>query len=54
MRRIISLALLAALGFAADLPRKAPDLGIQLPDGRKVLVSDYRGKVLCLAFILTT
>lgn len=54
MRRIISLALLAGLGFAADLPRKAPDLAVVLPDGRKVMVSDYHGKVLCMVFMLTT
>jgi peroxiredoxin len=32
----------------------APDLPIPLPNGKQIKVSDYRGKVLCLAFILTT
>ncbi len=27
---------------------------IQLPNGKQIKVSDYRGKVLCLGFILTT
>ena len=39
---------------AAEVPRKAPELEINLPDGKKINVSDFRGKVLCLAFILTT
>src|SRR5271155_1575007 len=50
---LTSLALLGA-AFAADLPRKSPEFAVQLPDGTKALVSSYRGKVLCLAFILTT
>ena len=32
----------------------APDLAIPLPNGKQVKVSDYKGKVLCLMFILTT
>jgi Redoxin len=50
---LIALVLLSA-AFAADLPRKAPEFAVQLPDGTQALVSSYRGKVLCLAFILTT
>ena len=50
---LTTLALLGA-AFAADLPRKAPELGVKLPDDKQALVSSYRGKVLCLAFILTT
>jgi peroxiredoxin len=40
--------------FAADLPRKAPELSINLTDGKKVLLSDYKGKVVAMCFILTT
>ena len=47
-------ALLAAVMPAAEIPRPAPDLAIPLPDGKQLKVSDYRGKVLCLTFILTT
>lgn len=57
MMRSKSLVVLAVLGgsvFAAEVPRKSPEFGIQLPDGRQALVSSYRGKVLCLALILTT
>jgi len=56
----ITLALLAgSLGLvirmpAAEIPRPAPDLSIPTPDGKQLKISDYRGKVLCLTFILTT
>jgi hypothetical protein len=56
MRANIVVTLVALLGsaFAAELPRKSPDLMVQLTDGKQLRVSDYRGKVLCLVFILTT
>jgi len=50
----LTLALLAGSAFAADIPRQAPEFAVQMPDGKQVLVSSYAGKVLCLAFILTT
>ena len=50
----LTLALLGARVFAADVPRKSPEFAIQLPDGKEAQVSSYGGKVLCLAFILTT
>jgi len=53
--KLLSLSLAACLLMSgAQLPRKAYDVPINLPDGRKLNVSDYRGKVVCLAFILTT
>jgi hypothetical protein len=57
-RRELSAAL-AALGIpslkAATLPRKAPDLTIGMEGpGRPVRISEYRGKVLVVGFILTT
>lgn len=36
------------------VPRKAPDLTIQLPDGHKLQLDSYRGKVVVLNFIFTT
>ena len=48
------LTLAPLFSFAAEIPRKAPELEINLPDGKKLNVSDFRGKVVCLAFILTT
>jgi len=54
LKILLALALLAGSAFAAQIPRKSPEFVIQLPDGKQLLVSSYRGKVLCLAFILTT
>jgi peroxiredoxin len=56
MRALIIGTILLAAGslWAAEIPRQSPDFSIQLPDGKQVKVSDYRGKVLCLTFILTT
>lgn len=48
------LTLAPLFSFAAEVPRKASELEINLTDGKKINVSDFRGKVLCLAFILTT
>ena len=48
-----ALAALLGSAFAAEIPRKSPDFVIQLA-GKQTKVSDYRGKVLCLVFILTT
>ncbi len=50
------LTILVALGAlgAATLPRKSPEFAVQLPDGKEALVSQYRGNVLCLVFVLTT
>lgn len=50
----ISLILGLAPLFAADIPRKASELVIQLPDGGQKLLSQYRGKAVCIAFVLTT
>jgi hypothetical protein len=52
-KTLTALALLGA-AFAADIPRKAPEFAVQLSDGKQALVSSYRGKVLCVAFILST
>jgi len=53
-QKILTAFVLLSAGFAADIPRQAPEFAVQLPDGKQALVSSYRGKVLCLAFILTT
>jgi peroxiredoxin len=56
MRALIIGTFLLATGSlrAAEIPRQSPDFSIQMTDGKQVKVSDYRGKVLCLTFILTT
>ena len=38
---------------AINVPRKSPELAISLSDGKQVLVSQYLGKVVVVAFILT-
>jgi len=51
--------LIAGLGawplLAADVPRPAkPDYEVTLAGGKKVKLSEYKGKVLVFACILTT
>jgi peroxiredoxin len=54
-RRIGILTLAAAMAAAGQqLPRKAPDLTINLNGGKKIQVADFKGKGVILAFILTT
>jgi thiol-disulfide isomerase/thioredoxin len=55
--RIASIALCAALfvsvGAAAQVPRRSPELAITLNSGKQVLLSQHRGKVVAVLFILT-
>jgi peroxiredoxin len=39
---------------AADVPRKSPEFAVLMPNGGQLLLSNYRGKVVCLHFIFTT
>jgi hypothetical protein len=48
------LALATASAFGIEIPRKSPEFVIMLPGEKQLLVSQYKGKVLCLVFILTT
>jgi len=52
----VCLALIASSGSAADAPgaRKAPELVFHLPGEGQKLLSQYRGKVVAIEFILTT
>ena len=53
--RSIALALgFLVLAGAAEIPRAAGEIAITLPDNSKIDVATYHGKVVCLAFILTT
>lgn len=56
MRRTVVALLALALGtaWAAEIPRPSPDFLVSLPDGNLKKLADYRGKVLCLVYILTT
>jgi len=57
LRSLAAAALLCLLlppAPAADLPRKAPDFTINLLDGKKLTLSQYKGHPVVLAFILTS
>jgi peroxiredoxin len=56
MRKFLlaAVCLMAIAAGAAVLPRKATDLQIQMNGGKPIELSQYRGKPLVLAFILTT
>lgn len=53
-RALLALAAAAPAAFAETLPRPSPDYQIPLIDGRILKVSDFRGKVLVIEFLLTT
>jgi len=57
MRRA-ALALVAFLSAftlgAQTIPRPSPDFEVQFAGGKPIKISDYRGKVVCFVFILTT
>lgn len=54
MRLIPAFALVAAVAFGQTTPRPAPDFSVTLPTGKKVSLSDYKGKIVILAGLLTT
>jgi peroxiredoxin len=43
----------AGLARGATIPRPAPDFAVNLNDGSQLHLSQYRGKVVVMAFILT-
>ena len=47
------LSVTAPVAEAINVPRPSPELVINLHDGKQVLLSQYRGKVVVVAFILT-
>ncbi len=61
MTRRSALSLLAAPAFAADtsgpkarVPRPSPELAIEMVDGKTMLLSQFKGKVVLVEFLLTT
>jgi hypothetical protein len=54
LKRIAFLAAFACSLFAQQIPRKSAEFVIKLPDGKELLLSSLRGKVVCLAFIVLT
>jgi hypothetical protein len=53
-RKLLSLALLASSAFAVTVPRPAGEVFIQTSATTQELLSAQKGKVVVLAFILTT
>ena len=54
-RSLFALAPCALTAFAAaNVPRKAPEFVIKLPNGGQRLLTQFRGKVVILEFLLTT
>jgi len=53
-RAVVFAAVLTALSWGADVPRPAPEFAVRMMDGSDMLLSQQRGKVVCLMFILTT
>ena len=57
MGRLRTTALLAASVvslWSAEIPRPAPDFAVLLPEGGQIQLSQYRGKVVVLEFLITT
>jgi peroxiredoxin len=51
---LVALSLAAPMGQAAVIPRPAPDLVITLTTGSTIRLSQYKGKTVVVAFILTS
>jgi peroxiredoxin len=52
---LLALSLAAAAPLAGqEIPRKAGQFSIQVPNAKPIALADYKGKPLVLAFILTT
>src|SRR3954469_19439662 len=54
IRRIPFIMAATLLVAAAQIPRPAPDITINLNGGKRLQLSAYKGKPVVLAFILTT
>lgn len=56
-RRVLSFAAAALMLFgtaqAAEVPRHSPEFAVNMPGGKQILLSQYRGKVVVMLFILT-
>lgn len=51
---LAAFALVAGLAFAQQVPRPAGEFAIGMNNGSQVLLSQYSGKVVVLAFLYTT
>lgn len=54
LRRLCVFSLfVAGLAGAAQVPRRSPEFAVSLNGGRQILLSQYKGKVIAMLFILT-
>ena len=51
---LAAFTLVAGLAFAQQVPRPAGEFAISMNSGSQVLLSQYSGKVIVLAFLYTT
>jgi hypothetical protein len=51
---LAAFTLVAGLAFAQPVPRPAGEFAIPMNNGSQVLLSQYSGKVILLAFLYTT
>jgi hypothetical protein len=51
---VLAFTLVAGLAFAQQVPRPAREFAISMNSGSQVLLSQYSGKVIVLAFLYTT
>lgn len=54
MNKIAALLLFAISAFAVTIPRPAGEVPLTIPGKGQDLLTNYRGKVVVLAFILVT
>jgi len=56
MRRSFALIVLGLVGsaFPQPVPRPSPEFVINMTNGSQLLLSQYTGKVVLLAFLFTT
>ena len=53
-RALAGVSLAAVLACGAEVPRPSLDFTVDFPNAKPLQISQYRGKVIVLAFILTT
>jgi len=56
-KALVAISILVASSLflsGSQVPRSAPELQIQVPSGKPISLSQYKGKPVLLAFILTT
>jgi len=53
LRMLAGICLATSLATAAEVPRPSPDFAIKMAGGKQILLSQYKGQICIVAFILT-